>query len=120
MTQDFDRGGAAVRKTVGDDAGWTDADGTADTPSHGVDEETVHAYVDGRLDAETRRRVELAMQADPELGRRLQSYARFDRNLRAAFGETPDSAFGGGAPATGTDDADPDDPDDGGPPPRAR
>lgn len=50
-----------------------------------VSDETLMAYVDGELDAETRATVEAAMADDPELARRVDEQRALREQLRAAF-----------------------------------
>ena len=48
-------------------------------------DETVMAYVDDELDAESRARVEAAMAADPEVGAQLQAQIDLRARLRASY-----------------------------------
>lgn len=48
-------------------------------------EETLMAYADGQLDAQTRAAVDAAMAADPELARRIERHVALNKRLHAAF-----------------------------------
>jgi hypothetical protein len=48
-------------------------------------DETLMAYADGELDAQTRGAVEAAMAADPEVARRIVQYQALRSRLRSAF-----------------------------------
>jgi hypothetical protein len=50
-----------------------------------ISEETLMAYADDELDAETRARVEAAMQQDPEIGKRVARHRALREAMRNAF-----------------------------------
>jgi hypothetical protein len=50
--------------------------------------ETLMAYADGELDAETRRAIEEAMTTDSELAREIERYRALRSDLQTAFGGT--------------------------------
>ena len=52
-----------------------------------IDDETLCAYLDGELDAETRRTVEEALARDPALKARLAAFEKSDEALRLAMAE---------------------------------
>lgn len=53
-------------------------------------EETLMAYADNELDAQTRAAVEAAMATDPEVARRVAQHKKLRGQLGAAFGKTLD------------------------------
>ncbi len=55
-----------------------------------LSEETLMAYADDELDAQTRSAVEAAMAADPEIARRVAQHKALRGKLRAAFDKTLD------------------------------
>ncbi len=57
-------------------------------------DETLMAYADGELDAETRRRIEAAMANDPAIAAAIAQHQQLKRELQAAF----DTGFDGEVP----------------------
>lgn len=53
-------------------------------------DETLMAYADGELDADTRRQIETAMASDPTLAERIDKHRALRMNLGAAFGSVLD------------------------------
>ena len=54
-------------------------------PGHPITEDDVHAYVDGRLDAERRAAMERYLQGQPEVMVRIAAYHAQRERLRAAY-----------------------------------
>ena len=52
-----------------------------------IDDEILMAYVDGELDAETRRRVDAEAAEDPETARRLIRHAELRARMSKAFAD---------------------------------
>ena len=74
-----------------------------------ISDETLMTYADGEADAATRAQVEAAMQADPEIGRRVARHRALSEAMRGAGASVLDepvperliAAARGRAPATG-------------------